>query len=215
MDIDASRISMITILGAFGLLTIAPPSTGLAAQQPTAEAIGVSVQTATVDETEARAVLTSDDGMEEASAGSATVADLVSAENVFSIASGGGDATEVSAEGVTTLENVRILDGAVTADQVAAVASSSNDGDGATSVARGASFRNLRVDGQSIGPDVPPDTRIDVPGVGTVVLNERVRDGGDAASSMTLNMIHVILRDELTGTRTGDIVVGSVRTSVP
>ena len=60
-----------------------------------------------------------------------------------------------------------------------------------------------------------PNTRMDLPGVGYVVLNEQTVTGdGISSSSMTVNMIHVYLRDALTGVTTGEIVVGSAQSAV-
>ena len=60
-----------------------------------------------------------------------------------------------------------------------------------------------------------PNTRTDLPGVGYVVLNEQTVTGdGVHSSSMTVNMIHVYVRDALTGVTTGEIVVGSAQSAV-
>jgi hypothetical protein len=66
--------------------------------------------------------------------------------------------------------------------------------------------------------DPEPNTRLDLPGVGYVVLNEQIATAG----GMTVNMIHVVLQQlvlgllgVVTGYRTtGNIIVGSASSSV-
>jgi hypothetical protein len=55
-----------------------------------------------------------------------------------------------------------------------------------------------------------PNTRVDLPGVGYAVLNEQIASG---ASGITVNMIHVVLRNALTGLTTGEIIVASASSS--
>ena len=68
-----------------------------------------------------------------------------------------------------------------------------------------------------------PNTRIDLPGVGYVVLNEQTVSGdGVTTSGITVNMIHVVLQTVLPGgplggggvQHAGDIIVGSAASSV-
>lgn len=71
-------------------------------------------------------------------------------------------------------------------------------------------FSNLTIDGTSLGDQVAPDTRISLPGVEDVILNERMVSGdGTSSGQITVNMIHVLLKDSLTGVTTGEIIVGS------
>src|SRR5205814_8467236 len=59
-----------------------------------------------------------------------------------------------------------------------------------------------------------PNTTIPIPG-GAVILNEQIFEGdGVHTSALTVNMIHVVLNDPLTGTITGDIVVSSAHSDV-
>jgi hypothetical protein len=59
-----------------------------------------------------------------------------------------------------------------------------------------------------------PNTRIDLPGVGYVLLNEQSSVGdGLRTSGLSVNMIHVVLLDALTGAKTGDIIVGTASSS--
>jgi hypothetical protein len=62
---------------------------------------------------------------------------------------------------------------------------------------------------------VAPNTQLALPGVGYVVLNEQTVSGdGVTTTGITVNMIHVVLQDALTGAKTGEIVVGSATSLV-
>jgi hypothetical protein len=119
------------------------------------------------------------------------------------------DASEpASAQTVSEVESVNVLNGLVRADNVTAIASSYAANGTAGSDADGSGFVNLVVNGTAITTDVAPNTRIDIPLVGYVVLNEQIRGGdGATSSSLTVNMIHVRLLDG------ADIVVGSASSS--
>jgi len=126
----------------------------------------------------------------------------------------------------STLESVNLLNGLITADAVLAFASSAVENGTASSNAEGSQLANLVVNGVAMPTDVAPNTRMDLPGVGYVVLNEQIPSGdGVTNSGMTVNMIHVYLQS-LTGggctplgcvpgvpTTTGEIVVGSASSS--
>jgi hypothetical protein len=113
---------------------------------------------------------------------------------------------------------VNILDGLIQAVEVVAVAASSRAGGAASSSGAGSTFEGLVVRGVSVtsgDQSVAPNTRISLPGVGYVILNEQVRSGDGATSSgIRVNMIRVILTNALTGARVGEIVVGSASSAV-
>lgn len=153
--------------------------------------------------------------MDEADAPSVSVPAVVAAENLFTTTTGAASAFGTSAESSSTLENVDILDGLITADGVVAIASAWLDDEAAGSDAGGSGFAKLVVNGQVIDGEVAPNTGIDVPGVGTVILNEQIATGdGVNEAGLTVNMIHVVLKDALTGATTGEIVVGSAHSAV-
>jgi hypothetical protein len=62
--------------------------------------------------------------------------------------------------------------------------------------ASGSAFVSLTVGGVAISDPVPANTRIDLAGLGFVVLNERVRHEGERAANLTVNMIHVHITQE-------------------
>ncbi len=125
---------------------------------------------------------------------------------------------------------MNILNGLITADEVVANVMSSASEGGAFSSADGSTFTNLAIAGVgSLSGDSPlaPNTNINLPGVGYVVLNEQIPTGdGVTSSGLTVNMIHVYLQS-LTGgactplgclpgvlTSTGEIIVGSAASNV-
>ena len=178
----------------------------------TGRSYGVGVTTATVNQTVASAVLPAGEMLAQNQVSDATVAGLVSAQSIFSIVNGGGtDGSDAVSS--ATLGTVSILDGLITADGVVAMASSTIE----NSNAEGSSLGNLVVNGLQVD-DPAPNTRVNLPGVGYVVLNEQIPTSG----GITVNMIHVVLQQavlgllgQVTGYRTiGDIIVGSATSSV-
>jgi len=182
-------------------------SGSLAAQMqatPRASAYGVSVSTPAVNQTSPAAVLPAGEMMATDQANDVTVADLVTAQNAFAIVN--GDLT-------ATLGAVNILNGLITADGVVAMASSTAE----NANAEGSSLASLVVNGVALD-DPAPNTRVNLPGTGFVVLNEQIpRSGG-----ITVNMIHVVLQQPVLnlfggviGYQTiGNIIVGSATSSV-
>ncbi len=197
------------------LLPLISTSGSLAAQMhatPQAAAYGVSGSTATLNQKTPAAVLPAGEMMATDQANDVTVADLVTAQDAFAIVN--GDLTDGSgAVSTATLGAVNILNGLITADGVVAMASSTAD----NSDAEGSSLANLVVNGTQVD-DPAPNTRLDLPGVGYVVLNEQIPTGG----GITVNMIHVVLQQPLLGVlggvtgyqTTGEIIVGSASSSV-
>jgi hypothetical protein len=143
------------------------------------------------------------------------------------VTTGAVDDPVSSSQSTSELENVSILNGLVTADNVTAIASSYRNAGGAASNTEGSGFVNLVLGGVPVTTDVAPNTRVDLPGVGYAVLNEQTRTGdGVSSSGITVNMIHVVLQT-LTGggctilgclpgtlTTTGEIIVGSASSRV-
>ena len=185
----------------------------LAAQGAAASAFGVAVRTATINQTTPSAVLPADGTVAQNQASDVTVGTLVTAQDAFATATGATDDALSDAVSSATLGTVNILDGLITADGVVAMASSTVD----NSNAEGSSLANLVVNGTQVS-DPEPNTRLDLPGVGYVVLNEQIGTAG----GMTVNMIHVVLQEPVldllgvvTGYRTtGNIIVGSASSSV-
>jgi hypothetical protein len=186
-------------------LTWAPRAV-MAQGTATGRSYGVGVTTATVDQKVASAVLPAGDMIAQNQVSDAAVAGLVTAQSVFAIVNGGGtDGSDAVSS--ATLGTVSILNGLITADGVVAIATSTIGNVNA----EGSSLANLVVNGVQVD-DPAPNTRMSLPGVGYVVLNEQLPTSG----GMTVNMIHVVLQQTVLGiTRTtGNIIVGSASSSV-
>ena len=173
----------------------------------TAQAFGVSVNTATVNQKTPSAVAPAEGGMVQNDAGEVSIPALVTVQNVYAVASGWSDDGYSDAVSTTSLGSVNILNGLITANGVVAIATTTAEG----SDAYGSSLANLVVNGVAVSAP-EPNSRVNLPGVGYVVLNEQISTG----SGITVNMIHVVLqRTGLLGTQTlGDIIVGSASSSV-
>jgi hypothetical protein len=204
MKTDSIRRA-VRFLGLVLPLTWAPraaPAQGTA----TGRSYGVGVTTATVNQQVASAVLPAGEMLAQNQVSDVAVAGLVTAQSVFAIVNGGGTDGSDAVSSVT-LGTVSILNGLITADGVVAMATSTTGDVNAV----GSSLANLIVNGVQVD-DPAPNTRMSLPGVGYVVLNEQLPTSG----GVTVNMIHVVLQQTVLGiTRTtGNIIVGSASSSV-
>lgn len=134
------------------------------------------------------------------------------------ISTGAIDARALTSQSTAAVENVDILGGLITADLVLAVASSAQNNTLTESNAVGSVLTGLVIGGVSYGSGdltPAPNTRVSLPGVGYVVLNEQIHHGdGGTSTGLTVNMIHVVLQDALTGVTTGEIIVGSASSAL-
>jgi hypothetical protein len=159
-----------------------------------------------------------------------SVGGALSSDFLNSSTSGAIGTAQAGAQSVATAADINILGGLITAKEVVATVTSSRTASGATSNANGSTFENLVVAGVPVtfgDGTVAPNTRMDLPGTGYVVLNEQTLTGdGVTTSGITVNMIHVVLQTLSGGgcgllgcvpgvlTTTGEVVVGSATSSV-
>jgi hypothetical protein len=102
-------------------------------------------------------------------------------------------ATESQAS--SSIQQVSGLAGLITADAITA-ASSTTDQNGQLQVsAAGSSFTNLVVAGVKIQGTPAPNTKIDLPALGYVVLNEEQSTTNGSKASLVVNMIHVYVTE--------------------
>lgn len=166
------------------------------------------------------------DGAEADAQGSAqAIAGALSSDFLNSMTSGELGSTEAGAQSTASAASVNILNGLITADEVIANVMSSRTATGAASNADGSTFTNLVVAGVPVTSGdaaVAPNTKMNLPGVGYVVLNEQIPSGdGVRSTGLTVNMIHLYLQSVSGGgctllgclpsvqTTTGEIIVGS------
>lgn len=220
-DIMTKGISQWVVgLVALGALSVVPPGAlRLDAQTPSSvsgQGYAAVVRLATATHQFADAVLPGEGGMAHADLDNATMMNALSANALNAITTGmvgdEGASSQTSAEAA----DVSILDGLVTAQQVVAVASSYATTLAAASDATGSTLLGLVVSGVSMGDVTPaPNMRVNLPGVGYVVLNEQAVTGdGWRSSGIAVNMIHVYVQDAVTGVVTGEIVVGGATSGV-
>lgn len=185
-----------------------------------AQSVGGQASAATVNtraagsQTFAGATLSPAGGVEQAEADDASVMSTLGAAGLTSITTGQIDESRAFVTASAAAANVNVLNGLITAKAVLALATSYANGTKAASEADGSTLLDLVVAGVSYADGAPaPNTRVELPGVGYVVLNEQIQSGdGLHASSLTVNMIHVYLVDPVTGSA-GEIIVGAAKSS--
>ena len=189
------------------LTAFASPAFGQSQRTATARAFGVSVSTPLVNQKSPSATAPAEGGMVQTDAADVTVPTLASVRNAYALASGFSDDGYSDAVSSASLEQVNVLNGLITATAVLALATTTGEG----SDSYGSSFADLVVGGVSVA-EPAPNTRVNLPGVGYVVLNEQITTG----SGITVNMIHVFLQQTgLLGLKpAGEIIVGSASSSV-
>jgi hypothetical protein len=175
------------------------------------QALGASVRTPVTNLQSGQVTLPSGGGFAAADV-DALSATEVRVDALTTMTTGATHVAASTAQSTAHLVNVNVLNGVITAQTVIAATSSWVSGAAGRNTL-GSTFTNLAVNGVPVGSGdhLPaPNTRVDLPGVGYVVLNEQIASG---ASGITVNMIHVVLRDALTGLTIGDIIVGSASSS--
>jgi hypothetical protein len=94
------------------------------------------------------------------------------------------------------IQTVNLLDGAITANEVKAVSTTSDNGGTVSSSAAGSEFVNLVVLGVPIEGTPAPNTTITLPGFGYVVLNEQSPESKKDNVGLIVNMIHVYINTQ-------------------
>ena len=204
-------------LVAIGAMSGLMPTAARAAQTPYVSGQGYAavVNVATGTQQFAGAALPPEGGMVDAGVDAAAVTSTLTASTLNSITTGMADSAVGSAQTSAEAADVSILNGLITARQVLAVAASYVNQQAAGSGADGSTLLDLVVNGVPLADTPPPNTRIDLAGIGYVVLNEQTPTGnGVTTSGISVNMIHVVLQNALTGLTTGEIVVGSATSAV-
>ncbi len=185
------------------------------AQSVTGTAFGTYVNVAGIVTQSPVATLPNSGGMATGQADAFGVPGSVDAQQLNAVTTGAVDNKKTGAQSTSEVENVSTAAGVITADIVTAVATSYFGQLTGGSDATGSGFTNLVVNGVPVTEDVAPNTQVDLPGVGYAILNEQISTGNGVTSwGMTVNMIHVVLQDALTGLTTGEIIIGSASSSV-
>lgn len=93
----------------------------------------------------------------------------------------------------STVEDVSVLGGLVTANAVTSVSTTSNDGDGFSVSDEGTRFAGLRVLGLPVLVGTDPNTRITLPGVGFVIINQQQSQVGDDAAGLRVTALRAVV----------------------
>jgi hypothetical protein len=105
------------------------------------------------------------------------------------------------ARATARLEDVNLLDGLLTADVIKGVASARVDNSGGDASFVGSRFVNLEVNGEALpmGDNVPPNTQVAVPGLGTLTLfaTTRSEDANEAHASVFMVILKVTAANDL------------------
>ena len=94
------------------------------------------------------------------------------------------------------VQQASALSGLLTADNIMAVSMTMNQNGTLQVSAAGSSFTNLVVAGNKIQGTPPPNTKIDLPGFGYVILNEQRSHIIGSTAKLTVNMIHVFVTED-------------------
>jgi hypothetical protein len=140
--------------------------------------------------------------------------------NLPPIVSGGAVNTDVtsSAQSATASANtatISLLAGLITAQAISAASSTTLQSNGTFQVSSaGSTFNNLVILGHVYNGTVPANTRINLPLIGYVVLNEQTSNISNAMANLTVNMIdiHVTVLNVL-GLQVGTEIIVSSATS--
>jgi hypothetical protein len=202
-------------LAAMGLL-VGATTTNSHANSVSGEAFGVSVNAAGIKVGPTpHVVLPPDGGMVSDRLLGIAVPNVAASSTLEVVTTGSIGPHCASAQSSATVEQANLLNGVVRAAAVVAMSTSTADGSTATSTAEGSTLIGLSINGSPPVDVTPsPNTTIPIPG-GAVILNEQIPEGdGVHTSGLTVNMIHVVLKEPLTGTITADIVVSSAHSDV-
>jgi hypothetical protein len=140
--------------------------------------------------------------------------------NLPPLVSGGAVNTDVSNSAQTSLAtadtaSISLLGGLITAQEIKAVSTTTIQSDGTFQLSsNGSTFSNLVILGQVYNGSVPANTRIDLPLIGYVVLNEQSSNIVNSMANLTVNMIHVhVTIANVLGIQVGTEIVVSSATS--
>ena len=132
-------------------------------------------------------------------------AGLLSLGTITNTAAGTEGNTSVAATS-STVANVSLLGGLLTVSSIAAFAQESSTGGVDTPSTAGSGFVGLAIGGLPVAPNLPPNTALSLPGIGSVIVNEQLLGGKD---SVQVNGLHIkVTQQNLLGLTPGaDIVI--------
>jgi hypothetical protein len=106
---------------------------------------------------------------------------------------GGPTSSGTVAKTTATVQNVELLGGLIVADTVKAVAQDTFRNGQRFSSTQGTQFIGLEVAGEPVSANVPPNTRIDLPGIGFVIVNEQILPAAGSTARTQVNGLRVVV----------------------
>ena len=122
-----------------------------------------------------------------------SVGDVLSIGTGRTTAFGGRRDSGTVARTTATVQDLRLLGGLIRADAVKAVAQDTFRNGRRTSSTQGTEFARLRVAGLPVPVDVRPNTRLDLPGIGYVVVNEQKIPAANSDARTQVNGLRVVV----------------------
>jgi hypothetical protein len=140
--------------------------------------------------------------------------------NMPPLVSGGATNTNASssldtAQAVADTATISLLAGLISAQEIKAVTTTTIDSSGVLHVSSaGTTVNNLVVAGHVYNGSIPANTRVTLPLLGYVVLNEQTSSVGTSSASLAINMVHVhVTGFNLLGIQVGTEIIVSSATS--
>jgi len=124
--------------------------------------------------------------------------------------------TATTSTAVSDVVGVDLLNGIIAANEIKSVSTTSVSGGTFQFSSAGTEFVDLKVLGLPISASPAPNTTLDLPGIGSVILNEQVTQLTSDESSLGVNAIHIrVTVANLLGFAVGtDIVVADAQSSI-
>jgi hypothetical protein len=126
------------------------------------------------------------------------VAGILSSGTGRTTAFGGPTSSGTVAKTTATVEDLNLLGGLITADLVKAVAEDTFRNGTRTSSTEGSRFVNLEILGQQVDATVPPNTKVQLPGIGFVVVNEQKVPDPSSTARLKVNGLRIVINKDNT-----------------
>jgi len=133
---------------------------------------------------------------------------ILTADAVTSTTYSTETATTAQATNTSALAGLRALNGLITADNIRAAAVLSVT-PSAITLKGGVAFVNLKIAGKTVPDTIPPNTQINLPTLGNVIVKRIIRSGGGGQSvgAVKVEMLHIdVLKANSLGLPVGSVV---------
>jgi hypothetical protein len=143
------------------------------------------------------------------SVASVRVPKLLSAGEVVTTGQTSRNSTTASSQTTSTTTRLDLLGGHIVADGVKSESTSSDGTTGFAVSPAGTTFTHLVIDGKPIAANVAPNTRISLGQLGTLTLNEQVRNVGPTSGSLVVRGLDLQLNENDT-----EVIVSEAQSSL-